>query len=29
MKAAGLPDDLATQFPDVAGARPLSFVLRG
>jgi len=29
MKAAGLPDDLATQFPDVASARPLSFVLRG
>src|SRR6185503_6746132 len=28
MKAAGLPDDLASQFPDVASARPLSFLLR-
>jgi hypothetical protein len=28
MKAAGVPDDLAGQFPDVAAAKPLSFLLR-
>ena len=29
LKAAGVPDEVAGQFPDVASAHPLSFLLRG